>query len=104
MANDAQVVRNDDAGRYELQVDGRAAGVLTFEDRDGVLALLHTEVDPQLEGRGWGTRLVGDALDDLRSRGEQVLPYCPFVAAHLRQHPELVEVVPARQRATFGLG
>lgn len=100
----ARVVRGDEEQRYQLEVDGRPVGLLTFAPSGSTLDLLHTEIDPTLEGRGWGTLLVEQALADIRRRGEQVLPHCPFVAAYLRTHPESVDLVPEPQRATFGLG
>ncbi|MEJ7754921.1 MAG: hypothetical protein WKF83_00090 [Nocardioidaceae bacterium] len=42
-------------------------------------------------------------LDILRARDEQVLPVCPFVPAVIRDHPELLDLVPVDQRVRFGL-
>jgi uncharacterized protein len=41
---------------------------------------------------------VADALDDIRSRGLQVVPLCPFVAAYIRRHPEYEDLV-TRERS-----
>lgn len=39
-----------------------------------------------------------------RERGENsILPYCPFVKAHIRKHPDLVGVVPVELRGEFDL-
>ncbi len=86
MADDGQttVTRNDDTQRYEIHVDGTVAGYLDFEtDASGRTVLPHTVVDPAFEGRGLGKALVSRALADLASRGEEIVPSCPFVAHYL---------------------
>jgi predicted GNAT family acetyltransferase len=79
--------------RYEIEVDGQVAGFLLYRVEPGVLELVHTDVDPRWEGKGVGATLVAGALDDVRGRGLTVRPYCPFVAAFIRRHPEYEELV-----------
>ena len=43
------------------------------------------------------------ALSEARERGLRVLPQCPFVAEHIREHPEWLDLVPEDRRAEFGL-
>jgi predicted GNAT family acetyltransferase len=52
---------------------------------------------------GLGSTLVSGALDEVRSRGESVLPFCPFVRSQIKKHREYVDLVPAHDRAAFGL-
>ena len=88
MSQEVTVQDNADASQFELTLDGSPAGFLTYELRPGAIALLHTEIDPAFEGRGLGTALIRAALESARERGLKVLPYCPFVKAHLAKHPE----------------
>jgi predicted GNAT family acetyltransferase len=81
--------------RYEIEVDGEVAGFLMYRREPGVLELVHTDVDPKWEGQGVGAALVKGALDDVRARGLKIRPYCPFVAAYLRRHPEYDDLVAA---------
>ena len=64
---------------------------------------MHTEVDDAFEGRGVGSTLVSEALDDARRRGLEVLPFCPFVNSYVAKHREYVELVPESRRGAFGL-
>jgi predicted GNAT family acetyltransferase len=32
-------------------------------------------------------------LDDVRRRGMEVLPICPFVAAYVKRHPEYTDLL-----------
>jgi predicted GNAT family acetyltransferase len=79
--------------RYEIEADGEVAGFLMYRVEDGVLELVHTDVDPKWEGKGVGAALVQGALDDVRARGLKVRPYCPFVAAYIRRHPEYEDLI-----------
>ncbi|MCW2964824.1 MAG: hypothetical protein JWO17_2076 [Actinomycetia bacterium] len=81
--------------RYEIEVDGEVAGFINYRREPGVIEMVHTDVDPRFEGKGVGAALVQGALDDVRARGLKVRPYCPFVAAYIRRHPEYQDLVAA---------
>ena len=86
-ADEITVTRNDEAGRYEIQVDDTVAGFTEFRiDREGRLVFPHTSIDPAFAGQGLGSILVSRALADVASRGETVVPVCPFVVKYLRSH------------------
>jgi predicted GNAT family acetyltransferase len=97
------VERDAEQRRYEISVDGEPAGFTAWEQRDGAIAFTHTEVNPAFKGRGVGSQLVGEALDDVRGRGLAVLPFCPFVRSFIASHVDYLDLVPAEQRAAFGL-
>jgi predicted GNAT family acetyltransferase len=89
--------------RYEAQADGRLAGFSVYRARPGRISFVHTEIDPEFEGQGLGSRLIAEALDDARSRGLSVLPFCPFVNDYIKRHSEYAELVPESDRERFGL-
>ena len=98
----AEVHDNPFEGRYEIRLDGRTAGFTVYKSKPNLIAFVHTEIDPSLEGRGLGSRLIGSALDD--ARGLEVLPFCPFVNVFIRRHrDDYVELVPEGYRQEFGL-
>jgi len=86
----ADVRDNPDEQRYELVVDGDVVGELAYRLRSDAVVLVHTEVSPRVEGQGLGSRLVADALADVRARGLRPVAVCPFVRAYMRRHPEAV--------------
>jgi predicted GNAT family acetyltransferase len=89
-ANETERVVHDESGhRYVLMRGDRELGETVYELRDGVIDFLHTEIDPELQEHGLGTRLVTGALDQVRAdRTERLVATCPFTRRFLRSHPE----------------
>ena len=98
-----ELADNTAGKRYEVRVDGEPAGFLTYRLRPGSIALEHTEIDEEFEGRGLGSRLIAFALDDARDRGLSVLPFCPFVNDYIRRHSQYLALVPEDRRGDFEL-
>jgi uncharacterized protein len=90
--------------RFEIEVDGGVVGFAEYERRPGVIAFVHTEVDPSHDGAGLGALLVRAALDAARAQGLAVLPFCPFVRGFIDRHREYLDLVPVERRAKLGLG
>jgi GntR family transcriptional regulator/MocR family aminotransferase len=84
-STEPRVIDNGRLRRYELRLGERLAGVLSYTRTGGSVALTHTELEPGLPFEGSGERLVRDALADVRSKGLEVRPVCPLVAAYLRR-------------------
>jgi predicted GNAT family acetyltransferase len=97
------VVDQPDRSRFEIHVDGEPVGLVAYRLHDGTITFLHTEIDDTYEGQGLGGTLVREALDAARARGLAVLPECPFVRGWIQRHDDYVDLVPADQRARFGI-
>ena len=89
-----EIRHNAAAKRFEATVD-KLLCRCDYRMHGSTMMLVHTEVAPQLEGRGFGSMLVRAAFDYARQNGLDVLPVCSFVAAWARRHPE-VETLLAR--------
>jgi predicted GNAT family acetyltransferase len=83
-----EVRHNAAARRFEATVD-KLLCRCDYRMHDGTMMLVHTEVPPQLEGRGFASTLVRAAFDHARENGLDVLPVCSFVSAWARRHPEV---------------
>jgi len=81
------VHHNLQLSRFEAVIDGRLARC-DYRMDDGVMLLVHTEVPPELEGRGIGAALVRAALEQAAAQGIRVRPRCSFVSAYLARHRE----------------
>jgi uncharacterized protein len=88
----ADITDNAALSRYELALRGEVAFVQYKRD-DGVITLVHTEVPRVFAGQGVGSRLVRGVLEDVRRRGEKVVPICSFVAKFIAHHAEFQDMV-----------
>jgi predicted GNAT family acetyltransferase len=100
---DVHVANDPDEERYQATVDDEVVGFTKYVSRPRLIAFVHTEVDERMEGQGVGSKLVRFALDDARSQGVAVLPFCPFVNGYIQRHPEYVDLIPEAHRDEFGL-
>lgn len=81
------MTNNEKAQQFEITIDGHT-GFLQYARSDRRLELIHTEVPPELGGRGLGGTLAKAALDYAREQGLAVTPTCPFVRKFVERHPE----------------
>ena len=89
--------------RFEVRVGGEVAGFTEYVRRPGVIAFVHTLIDARFEGQGLGSQLVRTALEEARTTGLAVLPFCPFVRDYISGHTEYLSLVPESMRAKFDL-
>src|SRR5437879_6440874 len=95
-SSELSVANNAERRRYEARVGSEVVGFIAYREAPGRITLIHTEVDPELEGEGVGSQLVAGALDDIRRRGLSIVPLCPFVSAYVRRHPEYSDLVASK--------
>jgi predicted GNAT family acetyltransferase len=100
---DVLVVDVPERSRFEIRVDGELAGFSEYRRRPGLIAFIHTLIDPRFEGQGLASELVRTVLSEARSHGLSVLPFCPFVRAYIADHTEYLDLVPEDMRAKFEL-
>jgi predicted GNAT family acetyltransferase len=86
------VVNNRAQHRYELAVDGHIAATY-YEISGEIITIVHTEVPPELGGKGIGSKLIKGALDQVRTDGLKVIAQCPFVKAYIEKHPEYADLL-----------
>jgi uncharacterized protein len=82
----ARVVDNSDRSRYEIAVGDQVVGYTNYEVAGDRITLNHTEIDPSVEGRGYGSRLAAGVLQMTRDRGLRIIVTCPFITAYVRRH------------------
>lgn len=85
-------VDNTEDKQYELHTDGWFARI-EYTKTQNAIYLLHTEVPLHLEGKGIGSAIVKEALEDIKQRGIKLVVTCPFVAGYIKRHPEWRELL-----------
>ena len=81
-----KLAHNEANSRYELHMDGQLAALAEYRMQGETICFTHTQVQPQYEGQGFGSRIAAFALDDAKSRGLKAQPQCPFIAKYIEKH------------------
>lgn len=93
--DDVEVRRAEGLHRFEIVLNDTPVGYTSFRESDGTRVFLHTEIDPSVEGRGLGGKLIRGALDQTRAEGLRVDPQCPFVRSFIEEHQEYADLLVA---------
>jgi predicted GNAT family acetyltransferase len=82
------VVDNSEKSRYEARIGERILGIVEYElnAAGNRINLIHTEVLPDAEGLGVGSRLAKGSLENVRSRALGLDVECEFITAYLARH------------------
>ena len=90
--NDIPLVKNEEQKRFEIEIDGHFAFV-DYKEFGSQIALVHTETEPELRGRGAAAAVVEKTLHYLEEENVKLLPFCPYVFAYIKKHPEWKRIV-----------
>ena len=88
-----EVINNKTKNQFEANLDGKTALIKYRKEADGTLNLFHTEVPEEFEGKGVGSQLVKNVLEQIKAGNLKINPSCPFVAAYIKRHPEYNNLV-----------
>ena len=78
---------NEGENRFELDVEGVIAFV-AYRKSPGAITLVHTEVPPELGGKGIGSKLARAVLEAVRAQGRKLTVKCEFIQGFMGKHPE----------------
>lgn len=87
-----EVTHNEASKRFEAKVDGLVSRC-DYRMHGSTMMLVHTEVPPQLEGRGIGSLLVRAAFEHAGRNGMDVLPVCAYARTWAERHPEVTALL-----------
>src|SRR5688500_7072645 len=84
---------NEEDSQFVVKT-GNNRGAIEYEKHShDHLDMYHTEVDPELEGKGIAKVLVQRALEYCQANNWKVTPSCTYVAAYIQKHPEFQELL-----------
>lgn len=81
------ILHNSDKRRFETEINGHIAFVEYNLFNNGI-NYTHTEVPPELEGKGIGSALASHVLHYATENNLRVMPLCPFIKSYIDRHPE----------------
>lgn len=82
---DVMITNNQLTGCFEIAHDGHTA-ILEYIVAGGQITLVHTEVPEELEGKGFGGKLVKYALDYAKQNNLKVIAHCEFAQSYIKRH------------------
>jgi predicted GNAT family acetyltransferase len=88
-----EIRHNAAASRFEATV-GDLLCVANYNLVGNVMRIHHTEVPSALEGRGIASQVIRAALAYAEANGLEVEPWCGFVRAYMRRHPDTHRLLP----------
>ncbi|NGX84727.1 GNAT family N-acetyltransferase [Aequorivita sp. KMM 9714] len=89
---DIPLVKNEEKKRFEIEIDNHFA-FINYGEFGNQIALVHTETDPELAGKGAASAVVEKTLQYLDENDILLLPFCPYVFAYIKKHPEWKRIV-----------
>lgn len=92
MSQELQITDNADELKFETKLNDKLA-FIAYRWEHGKLALMHTEVPEEFEGKGIASSLAKFAFEQAKQQQRQVLVFCPYISAWLNRHPEYREQV-----------
>lgn len=79
-------------GRYRGALEGidGVAELVVLKVTPKLIVAFHTEVPNSMSGQGVARVLVEKLIGDARAIAQRIVPFCPYVKAFARKHPEAV--------------
>lgn len=72
---------------FELWSNGDHA-FIDYVQKNNTIFLIHTEVPERLQGTGMAEAIVRKTLAYLETQHQKIVPYCVYIKAFLKRHPE----------------
>ena len=92
-----QVVHDSDNHRFEIFLDSSRVGLMDYVVNQDEIHLVHTEVNPEHQGKNLAAILVRESLQEIREAGYKKAPsmkaptfllVCSYVVKYMEKHPE----------------
>ena len=83
------VVHDKENHRYQIYLDQERVGLMDYNISADEIHLVHTEVNPEHQGKNLAAILLRESLADIRSEGaHKVVPVCSYTVRYMEKHPE----------------
>jgi predicted GNAT family acetyltransferase len=84
---DLLLIKNEKDNRFEMKV-GEYIAFIKYKQVPGKIILIHTEVSPEMEGKGAATAIIEKTLNYIEQNNLKLKTFCPLVTAYIKRHPE----------------
>ncbi len=83
----------DNGAFYLLGNEGMDGQIDYTAVTDGVIAITHTEVNPEYRNEGYAQKLVDAVVDYARKNNLKIIPICPYAKAVMNRDPGYNDVL-----------
>jgi predicted GNAT family acetyltransferase len=90
--DDVALTDNKAAHNFEFIVDNHWS-FIDYVIKHEHVYLIHTEVAPELEGKGVASAMVTKTLEYIENENRKIVPRCSYVLDFLEKHPEWKRLV-----------
>ena len=85
----ASVVHDKQNNRYEIYLEDARVGLMDYTVSADEIHLVHTEVNPEHQGKNLAAILLRESLADIREAGShKVVPVCSYTVKYMEKHPD----------------
>ncbi|MCC4213404.1 GNAT family N-acetyltransferase [Leeuwenhoekiella parthenopeia] len=85
--------KNERKGRFVIYEDAVFAGEMTYTwAGTGKFIIDHTGIEEGFNGKGFGKKLLEQAVAFAREQEVKILPLCPFAKAQFDKNKDLADV------------
>ncbi len=89
-----KVTHDSDSHRFEIHLDDERVGLMDYSLRPGEIHLVHTEVNPEHQGKNLAAILLRESLATIRSEQlGKVVPVCSYTVKYMEKHPETQDLL-----------
>lgn len=89
-----RVFHNGELKRYEIWLDETKVGHADYSVRPGEIHFVHTEVNPDQQGKNLAAILMRESIEDVRQAANaKIVPVCSYVVRYMERHPETQDLL-----------
>jgi predicted GNAT family acetyltransferase len=71
-----------------IEEQEKQVGEMVIGISETALTVYHTEVDPEMEGKGLAKMMLDEMVGYAREKKLQVVPLCEYVHVQFKRHPD----------------
>ena len=91
---DTKVIHDSSNHRYEIYLGEERVGLMDYSLKPGEIHLVHTEVNPEHQGKNLAAILLRESLNSIRSENlGKVVPVCSYTVKYMEKHPETQDLL-----------
>ena len=85
------LIHDEAACGYEYHIDGYVA-FIGYDDQDGNMHLVETQVPKELAGQGLARELLEDVLNEIEKDNKKAVAKCSYIEKYQEKNPDKSDI------------